>query len=84
MIFFFVLYVGTDCIKKRTLFLYAPISKKYTSYRFEISKHISFNVSSTAFKNTTSLYFVRPTKWNIKTDTLFDLLIYSISAILQS
>ena len=56
------LYVGTDCTKKCTWFLSVPISRKCISYRFVISKHVSFNVISTSMSKTTLRYFAGHTK----------------------
>ena len=53
---FIGLYAGTDCTRKCTWSFSTPISRKFISYLFAISKHISLNTKSTSSVNTTRRY----------------------------
>ena len=57
------LFVGMLCIKKWTWSLSVPISMNSSSYRFDISRQIPFNVTSTDSLNTTRRYLAGHTKW---------------------
>lgn len=75
----------TDWIKKWTWSWSwsVPISKNLISYRFSISKHISFRELSTFLLKTTLRYFAGQTKWYNNTLTLCDLYIFALAHSLK-